>query len=49
VDDLAIAADENWGSVITSGPADVILYGYAGKQMVVTVPTDAVFANCDSG
>ena len=41
MDDLATAA-EHWGSD-ASAPSDVT---FAGEQMVLTVPTDIVFADC---
>jgi hypothetical protein len=48
VDDLAIAVAESWGSDATA-PIDVMLDGFAGKQMVLTVPTDVDFADCFLG
>jgi hypothetical protein len=48
VDDRAMAAEESWGPAITGGPADVVFDGFAGKRIVVTVPSDLVFANCDN-
>jgi hypothetical protein len=46
VDDLAAAFATVWGSDASS-PTDVTFGGYAGKQMVLTVPTDASFGSCD--
>lgn len=48
VDDLAIAVAESWGSD-ASAPMEVMLDGFAGKQMVLTVPTDVDFADCFLG
>lgn len=48
VDDLATALAEHWGSDATA-PIDVMLDGFAGKEMVLTVPTDVDFSDCDSG
>lgn len=48
MDDLATAAAESWGSD-ASAPMEVMLDGFAGKQMVLTVPTDVDFADCFLG
>jgi len=48
VDDLANAFAEIWGSDATT-PTDVMVDGFAGKQVVLTVPTDVNFADCVSG
>ena len=47
VADLAIAFSTIWGSDATA-PVDVTIDGYAGKSMVMTVPDDVDFAECDS-
>lgn len=57
VDDLATALADVWGSDSTA-PTDVMLDGFAGKQMVLTVPTDIettptatsgfLFTDCDA-
>ena len=48
VDDLATAFGTVWGPGATA-PVDVVLDGFAGKHMVLTVPTDIDFADCDQG
>ena len=48
VDDLATAFGTVWGPGATA-PVDVVLDGFAGKHMVLTVPTDVDFADCDQG
>ncbi|MGH8959152.1 MAG: hypothetical protein ACRDVK_10835, partial [Acidimicrobiia bacterium] len=48
VDDLAIALAEVWGADATA-PIDITLDGFAGTQIVLTVPTDVDFADCDNG
>jgi hypothetical protein len=48
VDDLATAFGTVWGPGATA-PVDVVLAGFAGKHMVLTVPTDIDFADCDQG
>jgi hypothetical protein len=48
VDDLTIALADVWGSDATP-PIDITLDGFAGKQIVLTVPTDVDFADCDNG
>jgi len=48
VDDLATAFADVWGADATS-PTEVTLDGYAGKQMVLTVPEDVDFADCVAG
>jgi hypothetical protein len=48
VDDLAIALAEHWGSDATA-PVDVMVDGFAGEHMVLSVPTDVDFADCDDG
>ena len=47
VDDLTIALADVWGADATA-PVDVTLDGFAGKQIVLTVPTDVDFADCDN-
>jgi hypothetical protein len=48
VDDLATAFATVWGPGATA-PVDAVLDGFAGKHMVLTVPTDIDFADCDGG
>jgi hypothetical protein len=48
VDDLTIALADVWGADATA-PVDVTLDGFAGKQIVLTVPTNVDFADCDNG
>ena len=48
VDDLTNALADLWGAD-ASAPTDITLDGFAGKQMVLTVPTDVDFADCDNG
>ena len=48
VDDLATAFAEVWGFDATV-PVDVVVDGFAGKGMVLTVPTGVDFADCDQG
>jgi hypothetical protein len=45
VDDLADAFADAWGTNATT-PTEVTLDGFAGKQMVLTVPADVDFADC---
>ena len=47
VDDLATALQNQLSRDATT--SDVTLDGYAGKLVKMTVPTDAVFRDCDSG
>lgn len=47
VDDLTIALADVWGADATA-PIDITIDGYVGKQMVLTVPTDVDFADCDN-
>lgn len=47
VEDLTAAFSTIWGSNATA-PVDVSIDGFEGKYMVLTVPTDADFAHCDS-
>jgi hypothetical protein len=46
VDELATAFGTVWGTGATA-PVDVVLDGFTGKHMVLTVPTDVDFADCD--
>ena len=46
VDDLANALKDAWGEDATV-PSDVVLDGFSGKQMVLTVPADVDFSQCD--
>lgn len=48
VDDLATAFADAWGTGATT-PTDVTMDGFAGRQMVLTVPADADFADCVTG
>jgi hypothetical protein len=48
VGDLVTALAEVWESDATA-PTDVIIDGFAGKQITLTVPADIDFADCDSG
>jgi hypothetical protein len=48
VDDLAAAFATVWGLGATA-PVDVVLDGFAGKHMVLTVPTDVDLDGCDNG
>ena len=48
VNDLATAFATIWRAGATS-PTDVVLGGYTGKQMDLTVPADANFGDCDAG
>jgi hypothetical protein len=48
VEDLTIALADVWGAA-AAAPIDVTLDGFAGKQMVLTGPTDVDFAGCDNG
>jgi hypothetical protein len=47
VDDLVTALENQLSREATT--TDVTLDGYAGKLVKMTVPTDAVFSECDSG
>jgi hypothetical protein len=47
VDDLATALENQLTREATT--SDVTLDGYAGKLVKLTVPADAVFADCDQG
>ena len=47
VDDLATALENQLTREATT--SDVTLDGYTGKLVKMTVPTDAVFTDCDSG
>jgi hypothetical protein len=47
VGDLATAFTTIWGSDATP-PVDVAVDGFEGKYMVLTVPADVDFADCDS-
>ena len=47
VDDLVTALENQLTREATT--SDVTLDGYAGKLVQMTVPTDAVFGDCDSG
>ena len=48
VDDLASAITEHWGGDATT-PIDVVVDGFAGKEMVVAVPSAMDFSACDEG
>jgi hypothetical protein len=48
VDDLA-AALANQPSRNASAPEDITVDGYAGKNVTLHVPDDAVFSDCDEG